>query len=101
MARRRKKKGSRKKNKAIPLAVVLPPAFVVYNRVSTLGLSAQSLGFIMKDITGYSPAEKIYSFDSQKAFVFGEIAGVIVHKAATKFGVNRAMKKLTMGYLEI
>lgn len=101
MARRRKKKGGRKKNRAIPLAIAIPPVWVVYNRVSTLGMTPMAISGISKDIVGYDPNAGTYSFDNHKHFLLGEIAGVVVHRAANRFGLNKHMRKLTMGYLEI
>ena len=101
MARRRK--GRRKKNRAIPLAVVLPPLYVGMNNVSKFAYAgpAAVMDHITADLTGYQPSTGTFDYNWAKGYWMGQVAGVVVHKAAGRFGLNRHIKKLTMGWLEI
>ena len=101
MGKRRGKKGG-KKSKAIPLAMAIPIAYIGYDAVKGAGGDVRAaLNAISVHTTGYSPMSGTFNVDWAKAFWLGEIAAIIVHKAANKTGVNKAIKKFTMGYLTI
>lgn len=100
MARRRKKRKSGK-SKSIPMAIVLPPAYIALREVKTHGLSVDALDTTLAHMTGFKPSTGEYNVDWAKPFWLGEIAGIVVHKVANKTGVNRHIRKLTMGYLSI
>jgi hypothetical protein len=100
MARYRKKHRSGKKNRAIPMAPLMPLVGVVLNDMKG-GVNAASFNTLAEDITGYNMTTGKFNVSQAVPFWGGEIVGIVVHKAATKFGVNRYVKKLTMGFLEL
>jgi len=99
MARRRKK--SRRSKPSIPLLPVLPVAMVAVNRVQQNGFTAVALDGMVKDMTGYDMMAKTYSFDAAKPFLLGEAVGIIGHKVASRVGINRHIKRLTLGYFSL
>ena len=105
MARRRKGKKGRKKSKSVAVAPLLPVLAVTASAWSESGGALGGAGSfqnrLMKSVTGYDPVAKSFSVDNGKAFWFGELAAVVVHKVATKTGVNNYIRKATMGYITI
>jgi hypothetical protein len=83
----------------IPLAIVAPAAYVGINSFRTYGLNESGLDHLVANTVGYQPSSGQFNVNWAKGFWMGEIAGIIVHKVATRTGVNRQIKKLTMGYL--
>jgi hypothetical protein len=65
------------------------------------GVNAAAFNTLTEDITGYNMTTGKFNLAQAAPFWGGEIVGIVVHKAATKFGVNRYVKKLTMGFLEL
>ena len=98
MARRRRGKRRGGKSKAIPLAPILPVAFVALNAYKTTGISTATLSTMSKDMVGYDPVSKTFSAASATPFWIGEIMGIVVHKVANKT-INKYVRKATMGYL--
>lgn len=98
MARRKRKGG---KSKSIPMAIVVPIAYVGLDAYRSYGLSTQMLAKIMKSTTGYDPAGKKFDAAAATPFWMGSLAGIVVHKVANKTGINKHVRKLTMGYLSI
>ena len=95
MARRRhKKKGSRRGGKAIPVAVVGP--LVIAGMPVMKALATGSL-----ETAAESAKSQFASTGAITTTYVPFIMGVIAHKVATKVGVNRYARKLTMGYLEV
>jgi hypothetical protein len=101
MARhRRGKRGFGKKNHAIPVAPLLPLVGVIANDFKS-GANAANMNTFTEDITGYNMTTGKFNIMQATPFWGAEIAGIVVHKVAAKVGVNRYVKKLTMGYLEL
>lgn len=99
---KKKKGGWRKKNRAIPLGPVLPSVLVAAQAYDAAGGITKDLpNSLMWRLTGYSTVTNDWQFDRVKAYWTGTALGFIAHKAANRFGINKALKKLTMGYLEI
>ncbi len=87
--------------KAIPLAPVVPVLYVGYNAVKSHGLSPTTLADLAYHTTGYDPSTGMYNIDGAKGFWFGEIAGIVVHKVANKTGLNKYVRKATLGYFQL
>ena len=103
MARRRRgrKKGSRKKDKSIPILLTLPvvvPAWMAYKNV---GLSADYPEALVRGLTGYGISTASWNLDTTRNQVGLIVASMIGHKVANKLGINKHIKKLTMGYLKL
>ena len=102
MARRRgRKRGSRKKNRAVPVLPVLPVLYVGYDAFKSYGMSTTALSHISTSMTGYSPEAGTFNVEKAMPFWLGEGAAIIVHKIASRTGVNKFVRKMTMGYLEL
>lgn len=99
MARRRK--GYRKKNKAIPIAIVGPPAAIAVNDIMMGGGPVAVANRMVESFTGYNIIGQKWTWDEVKPLLFAEIAGVVAHKVANRVGLNKHIRKLTFGYLEI
>ena len=100
MARRRKQKGSRKKDKSIPLSSLLPamPAIV---RVANDGFSLKyTPTTVLYEMVGYAANEKTWVTSTVTRQIGLGIAGIVSHKLANKVGLNRALKKASMGYIQ-
>jgi len=98
----RKRRGGRRGSKAVPVAMVLPiilQAKMAYDTAG--GLNSALPNEMVTRFTGYNPKANQWSFDYVKPFFFGEIAGIVAHKVAGKMGVNKHVKKLTLGWLQI
>ena len=100
MARRRGRKHRGGKSKAIPLAPILPVAFVALNAYKTQGLTTNMLSQLSKDMVGYDPVSKTFSAASATPFWIGEVMGIIVHKVANKT-INKYVRKASFGYLAV
>ena len=94
MAKRKHKRSGRKGGKAIPVAVVGPLVIAGMPVLKELATG---------DITGAADLAKT-QFASPAAVTSTYVPflmGIIAHKVATRVGVNRYARKLTMGYLEV
>ena len=105
MARRRfgKKKRSGKRNKAIPVAIVAPLAMPAINYVLPKVMSGDIKGAVQSlalEYTGMDSAGKFHANQLVEAYV-PVAMGVVVHKMASKFGINRYARKYSMGFLEV
>jgi hypothetical protein len=101
MARhRRGKRGYGKKNRAIPVAPILPLAGVLMNDFKS-GVNAANANTFTEDITGYNMSTGKFSIAQAAPFWGGEIVGIVVHKVASKTRLNQYIRKFTMGYLEL
>ena len=98
MARRRKK-GFGKKSKSIPVAPLIPIAFVAYNAWKQPAWSDKLNGLSMWT-TGYNAKSKTFNTADALPFWLGEIAAIVVHKVANKT-INKHIRKATMGYLSL
>ena len=102
MARRRRysrKKGSRRKDKSIPLSMLLPVAPAA-KRVMDVGINKDTPDWILFEMTGYSLTDKAFHTDVIKRQAGLAIVSLVSHKVANKIGLNRALKKATMGYFK-
>jgi hypothetical protein len=102
MARRRKKKGRRKKQMAVPLIQTGIVAYPVWKAYKTVGLTGELPAYAILNLTGYNVTNN--QFDMDTAIKTGGaliLAQFIGGKIASKTGANRLMKKLSMGYLKV
>lgn len=102
MARRfRSKRRGGRRAKSIPVAVMAPLAGQAY-------MSAVSAGPIQNKVNNFTIATTGVDFINNKIsmkeavpFWTAMLAGVIVHKASNKFGVNNYVRRATGGYLSL
>jgi len=95
----RKRKGGRK-SKAIPILLAIPailPGIEAYNQA---GLTKALPEQMVYRYTGYHK-DVGFSADVLKRAAIPFVVGIIGHKIASKTGVNRQVKKFTMGYLQL
>ena len=84
-----------KKKMSIALAPSIPVIGVVVGAVESQGFSANALNEIGMRMTGYNYISRTFDVDSAKAFWFGEAAGIVANKVATKTGLNRKLGDFT------
>ena len=103
MARRRRysRKRGRKSKPSVALLPIMPAAAVVVGEFRKYGLSEATLQGSMYYMTGYNTADGTWSFDRMKGFATGTIVGVIAHKAANRFGINKHVRRLTGGFITL
>lgn len=89
------------KKKAISLAMALPPVGLVVDQVQRKGITYEAAGGILAGMTGYDPTQQTFNKDWAIPFWMGEVAGIVVHKVATKVGLNKSIKAMTGGWLQI
>lgn len=101
MARRRRKRRRGSKSKAIPVLPTVAAIYPAYKAYNAVGLTKTLPAAIMQQYTGYYPETGDFnsSFPLRTGGMF--IAGYIGHKVASKTGVNRWIKKATMGFLTL
>ena len=81
---------------------IIPVAFVAKSSYDAAGgFNTNMLNRIVESTTGYNMIGKTYSASKAMPFWFGEVAAIVVHKVANKTGVNKQIRKLTMGYLAL
>ena len=96
--------GRRAKHMTLPLAIVggfIPMGQDIFGAYKVGGLSA-ALGHVSLCTTGYDPADGKWKpmFAAQK--LYGPLMlGVLVHKLATRLGVNRALGKAGIPFLRV
>ncbi len=94
MAKRRKKRYSRRHKGAISLAIAAPLVVAGWPVMQKLAAA---------DVKGAAETAKT-TFASPAGFAtvaVSMVGGYVVHKIASKIGMNRMARKLTMGYLEV
>jgi len=98
-----KKKTRRRKGFTIPMAVAVPTAYVGYNALLyAINQSPQvALEKTTKWFTGYSLETGRWSFDNFKLGLFPIFGGVLVHKVASKLGVNRALASTGLPWIRV
>ena len=101
MARYRKKRGGSRKAKSIPVAPIIPLAFVAFNSMNAAGSPAAKMNDFAARTIGYIPSSGDFVPSRAMPFWMGTIAGVVVHKAANKVGVNNYVRRATFGYLSL
>lgn len=100
MARKGKRRGGRRA-KSIPIAPIAPLAYVAMNSAMASGSAASKMNSFIAATTGYIPSSGDFSPSKAMPFWAGTIAGVVVHKAANKVGINNYVRKATFGYLSL
>ena len=102
MARRRGRKGKGHKQKAIPLlmlAPLVPAAQVAWSVKDSKNPIYIARNFIQQ-ATGFDVEGKLpYSWEIGARQLGLVIGGMVVHRIANRTGVNKYMRKATMGYL--
>jgi len=98
MARRRKGRG--KKSKSIPILVAMPALMPALTAYSNVGLTKALPEQLMYRYTGY---HKDAGFQSSVLLTAAApiIVGYVGHKVANKLGVNKWVKKATMGFFSL
>jgi len=96
------KRGFGRKNRAIPVAPIFPVIGVALGAYGAAGgMNKVFIDRLSQAIVGYSTLSGKFTIAPALPFWMGELAGIGVHKAAGKVGVNRYIKKFTFGYLEL
>ena len=99
--RGRKSKG-RRGSKAIavlPMVVAVMPA---WNAYKIQGFNQKLPEELVLQYTGFSTSMGKFADTSKPvALLGGMVVAIIGHKVASKFGINRQIKKLTGGYLQL
>lgn len=97
----RRKKSYSRKGKAIPVAIMAPLVDVGY-RLAKAAM-ARDTNHMSVILTGYSPIDQ--GFNAQEVLrTYGSLAiGVVAHKVANnpRVGLNRHVRRASMGFLEI
>jgi len=97
----RKGKG-RRSSKAIavlPMVVAVMPA---WNAYKIQGFNQKLPEELVLQYTGFSTSMGKFADTSKPvALLGGMVVAIIGHKVASKFGINRQIKKLTGGYLQL
>lgn len=99
----RKHKSFRKKNKALPIAIMAPIAMPAVQYVLPKAMHGDFKGALQSVAQEYAGIEPNGQFRAQQIMEWAvpTMIGVVVHKGANKFGVNRYFRKMSMGYLEL
>jgi hypothetical protein len=101
MARRRGRKGrGRRTSKAIPILPVIGAIIPAYDAYKQVGFSKDLPARMLYVYTGASNTAPWNSDQALKAVAL-VVGGAIGHKVANKLGVNRYVKKATMGWLTL
>ena len=104
MAKRRGKKRSRRRaKKAISLAVVggLVSGLINPLKLAKDGRWEEALAELVNNYTGYRPLAGKWDFSAMKDGLIPLLIGAGISKLATKLGLNREIKKATMGIIKI
>ena len=102
MARRRGRRRGRKSKPTIAVLPILPVVMVIKSSYDLAGgLNTNMANRVVEDMTGYNMLGGTYSMAKATPFWLGEVAAIVVHKVATRTGINRHVKRLTMGYVTL
>ena len=99
--RRYRKKARHHKAKSIPLAPIIPLAYVTMNALTSSGSAASKMNDFAANTIGYIPSSNTWAPSRAVPFWGATIAGVVVHKAANKVGLNSYVRRATFGYLSL
>ncbi len=94
--RRRKNPGRRRGGFTLPLAVIggLVPAGVDVLAAFKIGGAQTALEHVSLCTTGYDPADNVWKPDFAARKLYGPLLlGTIVHKLASKLGINRMIAR--------
>lgn len=97
--RRGKKRGHRAKS--IPLAPIIPAAVVVIRAAQSGGSIGAKANYLSMRMTGFDMDKGDFNAAAAMPFWAGTIAGVVVHKAANKVGINNYIRRASMGFLSL
>lgn len=107
MVFRKGKRGIGKKNRAIPLAPIVPVVGVVYKAYQGAGkqFGYPMLNQVSNDLTGYNIEQKKWTWAAVAPFAIAEVAGLGVHVVAShKFkgkSLNMYLRRATFGLFEL
>jgi len=99
-----KKKTRRRKNGfTIPIAIIAPMGLVGWNTAlyaqnQGVDVALDKLGYWF---TGYSVKDADWKWWRMKGGLFPLLGGTLVHKAASKLGLNRALAQAGVPWLRI
>lgn len=98
-----RKRTRRSRKFTVPMAVMVPTAYVGYNAaLYAINQSPQvALEKVTKWFTGYSLETGRWSFDNFRLGLFPIAGGLIVHKIASRLGVNRALGSAGIPWIRI
>jgi hypothetical protein len=82
------------------LAGFAPTAIYAYNGFKQQGLE-EGVARMAARLTGYSFTEQKWKPNELLAGMLPLVGGAIVHKIANRVGINRQLRKLTMGFISI
>ena len=100
MARRRRKGKGRRGSRAIPL-LSLMPVYPAVARVATEGSMAEKPKLLVYELTGYNMFTGGWEAPKAGRVLTLAIVGIVGHKMANKLGINKHVKKLTGGMLQL
>jgi len=98
-----KKRSRRKNNLIFPLAIVAPMAYVgagTVSNISKIGLSS-SMAVLTNQMTGYDPRTNDWKLSRLKNGLGPILVGALIHKVASKFGLNRALSRSGVPFIRI
>lgn len=101
--RAKKSSKHRRRQTRIPLAVLAGfsvPAMEAYKAFGETGISGAT-GILLAGFTGYNKWEHKFILGNLKLGLVPVGLGLIVHKLATKFGLNRIIRNSGIPYIEI
>ena len=101
MARYRKKRRSSGKMKTIPVLPLIPIAYRVYNSATASGSFAAKINEFSAETIGYIPSTGQLALNRAMPFWVGEGVAIVGHKMANKTGINKYVRKMTMGYFSL
>ena len=96
----RKRKGGRT-SRAVPLLMTMPVIVPAMKTYSAVGLTASFPEYMLWQTTGYSMTDGKFNKTIVMRQLGTVVAGMIGHKIANRMGINKHIKKLTFGYLQL
>jgi len=99
----KKKKGSRKKNSAIPITLAAAMAVPVIRASQQSGSYGAKADRLVRSMTGVSIDSGKFNYEDALPFWMAMGAGLVVHKVASspKVNINRRIRKISMGFAEL
>lgn len=98
-----KPRSHRRAKAGISLAIVAgfaPTAVYAFQGFRDQG-AMEGVARISARLTGYSPTENKFKFNELAAGWLPILAGGLAHKIANRMGINRQLRKATMGWISI
>jgi len=81
----------------LPVAVVGASALAAWQPGNLKGTA----NHFLEHWTGYNMDNGNFDYNQAKAYWFGGLAAVAVHKMANRFGINSYIRRMTGGYLSL